>query len=114
MLAVLMAGSPHDQRWPGLAEAADVIRSGLMRLGRAMPVPDEGWADALLVVSAVAPLPVVVAGLLEIAVPNPLPPASHDPALFRWSSFIGSPVPRDLGGLSMLHLPGFDIAVAAR
>lgn len=114
MLAVLMAGSPHDQRWPGLAEAADVIRSGLMRLGRAMPVPDEGWADALLVVSAVAPLLVVVAGLLEIAVPYPLPPASHDPALFRWSSFIGSPVPRDLGGLSMLHLPGFDIAVAVR
>lgn len=115
MLAVLMAGSPRGQRWPSLAEAVDLIRSGLgMRLRRAWSVPDRAWADALLVVSAAAPLLVVVAGVLEVAVPYPLPPASRDPALFRWSPFFHSPVPRELGGLSLLHQPGFQMAVGGQ
>jgi len=114
ILAVLMAGA-RGQRRPSLAEAVDVMRSGLgMRLRRAWSVPDQGWADALLVVSAAAPVLVVVAGLLEVAVPYPLPPANRDPALFGWSRFFGSPVPRDLGGLSLLHLPGFGIAVGGQ
>lgn len=110
MLAVLMAGAPQRRRRPGLAEAADVIRSGLlMRLRRTRPVPDRGWAEALLVVSAAAPLLVVLAGLLEVAVPYPLPPPNRDPELFRWL-----PVIRELGGLSLLHMPGFDIAVGGQ
>jgi hypothetical protein len=114
ILAVLMAGA-RGQRRPSLAEAVDVMRSGLrMRLRRAWSVPDQGWADALLVVSAAAPLLVVVAGLLEVAVPYPLPPANRDPALFGWSHFLRSPTPRELGGLSLLHLPGFDIAVGGQ
>lgn len=113
VLAVLMAGA-RDQRRPSLAEAIDVIRSGLgMRLRRAWSVPDQRWADALLVVSAAAPLLVVVAGLLEVAVPYPLPPPNRNPFLFGWSRFQG-PVPRELGGLSLLHVPGFDIAIGGQ
>ena len=38
ILAVLMAGAPHGQRRPGLAESADLIRSGLwMRLRPSVP-----------------------------------------------------------------------------
>ena len=38
ILAVLIAGAPHGQRRPGLAEAADLIRSGLwMRLRPSVP-----------------------------------------------------------------------------
>ena len=38
ILAVLMAGAPHGQRRPGLAEAADLIRSGLwLRLRPSVP-----------------------------------------------------------------------------
>jgi hypothetical protein len=114
ILAVLMAGAP-SQRRPNLAEAVDVIRSGLgMRLRRIWSGPDQGWANALLVIGAAAPLLVVLAGLLEVAVPYPLPPASRDPELFHWSSFAGSPAPRELGGMSLLHVPGFDIAVGGQ
>jgi hypothetical protein len=114
MLAVLMAGA-RGQRRPSLAETVDVMKSGLgMRLRRAWSVPDQGWADALLVVSVAAPLLVLVAGLLEVAVPYPLPPANRDLALFGWSHFVRSPVPREIGGLSLLHLPGFDIAIGGQ
>lgn len=113
VLAVLMAGA-RDRRRPSLAEAADVMRSGLgMRLRRAWSALDQRWADALLVVSAAAPLLVVLTGLLEVAVPYPLPPANRDPMLFFWSRF-HERVPRELGGLSLLHLPGFDIAVGGQ
>ena len=38
LLAVLMACAPHGQRRPGLAESADLIRSGLrMRLRPSVP-----------------------------------------------------------------------------
>ncbi len=38
ILAVLMAGAPHGQRRPGLAESADLIRSGLwLRLRPSVP-----------------------------------------------------------------------------
>jgi hypothetical protein len=38
LLAVLIAGAPHGQRRPGLAEAADLIRSGLwLRLWPSVP-----------------------------------------------------------------------------
>jgi hypothetical protein len=47
-------------------------------------------------------------------VPYPLPPANRDPELFRWPSFFGAPPPRELGGMSLLHVPGFDIAVGGQ
>ncbi len=113
VLAVLLA-SARGQRRPSLAEAIDVVRSGLgMRLRRAWPVPDQRWGDALLAFSAAAPLLVVVTGLLEVAVPYPLPPPNRNPALFSWSRF-GLPAPRELGGLPLLHSPGFDIAIGGQ
>jgi hypothetical protein len=105
ILAVLLAGA-RDQRRPSLADAVDVLKSGLgMRLRRVWPAPDQRWADALLVVGAAAPLLVVVTGLLELAVPYPLPPAN--PA-FGWSG------PPEFGGLSLLHDRGFDIAIGGQ
>jgi hypothetical protein len=113
VLAVLMA-SARGQRRPGLADAVDLMKSGLgMRLRRARSVP-ERWADALQVVSAAAPLLVVVAGMLEIAVPYPLPPANHIPVFFRWPNFAGLHGPGELGGLWLLHQRGFDIAVGGQ
>ena len=106
MLAVLMAGAPQGQRRPGLAEAVDVIVSGFrLRLRRAGS-GNRGWADALAVLSVAAPLLVLVAGLLEVVVPYHLPPASRAPQLFGWAQ-----APRELGGLSLLRMPGLDIAL---
>jgi hypothetical protein len=111
MLAVLMAGARPGQRRPGLAEALDLMVSGLrMRTRRAGPGPARrGWADALAVLSLAAPLFVLAASLLEVAVPYHLPPASRAPALFHWAG-----APRELGGISLLHLPGLDIALGGQ
>jgi len=101
MLVVLMATARPGQRRPGLAEVADVVISGLrMRLRRAGWGPvNQAWADALAVLSVAAPLFVLVAALLEVAVPYHLPPAHQDPALFRMPG-----APRELGGPSLLNL----------
>jgi len=109
MLAVLMAGASPGQRWPGLAEAADVIRSGLgMRLRRAgLPPGSLGWADALMVFSLAVPLLVVAVGLLDVALPYPLPRVSE-------VGFRDPYAPREFGGLSLLHVPSFDIAVGGQ
>ena len=111
MLAVLMAGTPPGQRRPGLTESADVIISGLrMRMRRAGPGPaSRGWADALAVFGVIAPLAVLLAALLEIAVPYHLPPASRSPWLFGSAHGI-----RELGGLSLLQSPGLDIVLGVQ
>lgn len=111
ILAVLMAGARQSQRWPRLAEAADVIASGLrMRMRRTRLAPaNQDWADAMAVLSLAAPLFALVVVLLEVAVPYHLPPASHVPDLFRWRG-----APRELGGLSLLHLPGLDIVLGCQ
>ncbi len=108
MLVVLMAGARQGQQRPGLAEAVDVIVSGLgMRLRRAgLGPPNPGWADSLAVLSLIAPLFVLAAGLLEIAVPYRLPAPSRDPFLFHRAF-----VPRAIGGLPLLHLPGLEIVL---
>jgi hypothetical protein len=116
LLGVLMAGARTGQRWPGLAEVVDVAVSGLrMRLRRARAGPvSRDWAEALASLSVVAPLLVVVAGLLEVAVPYHLPPANRDPDLFHWAHFHLAGAPREIGGLSLLHLPGFDIVLGGQ
>ncbi|HEX3492253.1 MAG TPA: hypothetical protein VHU92_23100 [Streptosporangiaceae bacterium] len=108
MLAVLMAGTQPGQRRPGLAEAVDVIVSGLrMRLRRAgSESASRGWVEALAVFSVIAPLAVLLTTLLTVLVPYHLPPASHAPWLFRWSGG-----PRELDGPSLLHLPTLDIVL---
>jgi hypothetical protein len=114
MLAVLMAGAREGQRWPGLAEAVDVLRSALrMRLRLrpgAWPEPaNPGWADALAAFSVIAPLFVLAAGLLEVAVPYRLPPRDRSPILFH--APFAQPV---IGGLSLFRVSGFDIALGCQ
>jgi hypothetical protein len=118
MLAVLMAGTQPGQRRPGLAEAADVIASGLrLRLRRAgLGLANQGWVDALAVFSVIAPLAVLLTALLEVVVPYHLPPASRDPQLFGWPHGPSWPAaPRELDGPSLVqHLPGLDIVLGVQ
>ncbi len=109
MLAVLMAGAAKGQRRPGLRESADVLRSALgMRLSRALRLGRENrrWTDALALFSVVAPVFVVMVALLEIALPYHLPSAGRSPFLFHRPG----PVTQ-IGGLSLLNAPFFDIAL---
>lgn len=109
MLAVLMADAQKGQRRPGLAETADVIISALrMRLSRALrPVRENSrWTDALALFSVVAPVFVVVVAVLEVALPYHLPPRDRSPFLFYMPGSI-----TQVGGLSLLRVPFFDIAV---
>jgi uncharacterized membrane protein YidH (DUF202 family) len=104
MLAVLMAGAREGQRRPGLAEAADVLRSALrMRLRLARPGPGHGaWADSLAVFSVAAPLFLLVVDLLAVALPYRLPPSPI------WRAFVPRP---EIGGLSLLSVHFFVITV---
>jgi hypothetical protein len=74
MLAVLMAGARQGRR-PGLAESADLIRSAAkMRLRPAGPErANRPWTDALAVFSVVAPLFLLAADILDLALPFHLP-----------------------------------------
>lgn len=104
MLGVLMAGASPGQRWPGLAEAADVIRSGLgMRLRRAgRSAGSPAWKDALMSAGLAAPLLVVMTAVLEVALPYHL--AAQDQIRYL----------RELGGPSLLSQPGFDAVVGGQ
>lgn len=108
MLAVLMAGARPGQRRPGLLETADLLRSALgMRLVLAIrssgPQPrNQRWTDALALFSVVAPLFLVLVAVLEVAVPYRLPPES------RLFVVLGV---QQIGGLSLLRVPFFDVAV---
>ena len=106
VLAVLMAGAREGQRRPGLAEAADVLKSALrMRLRPAGWGPGKGpWGDGLALFSVAAPLLLLAAAVLEVALPY-RPPQTAPVARVFGSNF-------QIGGLSLLHLPGFGIAVA--
>ena len=110
MLAVLMAGARPGQRRPGLLEIVDVLRSALgMRLVLAMTSlrPGRGnqrLTDALALFSAAAPVFLVIVAILEVAVPYHLPPESRFP-------FLGRLGRHEIGGLSLLSVPFFDVAV---
>jgi len=109
MLAVLMAGAAKGQRRPGLRETADVLRSALgMRLSRALRLGRENrrWTDALALFSVLAPVFVVMVALLEVALPYHLPGAGRSPFLFRRQDAV-----TQIGGLSLLNAPFFDIAL---
>ena len=108
MLAVLMAGARPGQRRPDLLETADLLRSALgMRLVLAMRslgprLRNKRWTDALALFSVVAPLFLVIVAVLEVAVPYRLPPESRLLVVLGW---------HEIGGLSLLGVPFFDIAV---
>jgi hypothetical protein len=107
MLAVLMADAQQGRERPSPADAADVIKSALgMRLRRLWQGPrNQAWADALAVFSVVAPLFLLAADLLEVALPYRVP---GNPVAAR---FFGR---AQIGGLPLLNLNFFDIAVGCQ
>ena len=105
ILAVLMAGAERGQRRPRLAEAIDLIKSAIrMRLFPWRSGPERrDLADGLAAFSLVAPLFLIAADILQVALPYHLP---ADPFVLR----VFGPH-REIGGLSLLGLHFFDIAV---
>ena len=108
ILGVLMAGAGEGQRRPRLAEAADLLWSGLkMRLrGPALTGERRPWSDALALFSLVAPLFLLLADVLAVALPYRLHPVAGGPVFIQ----IGAIHP-EIGGLSLLNLPIFDVTV---
>jgi hypothetical protein len=105
ILAVLMAGAEQGQRRPRLTERVDLIKNAVvMRLfpGRSGPERRD-LADGLAVFSLVAPLFLLAVGVLQVALPYHLP---ADPFVLR----VFGPH-REIGGMALLRLHFFDIAV---
>ena len=111
MLAVLMAGAQPGQQRPGLMESIDVLRSALgMRLrSLSAGLRNHEWVDALALFSVTAPLFLLVADILEVALPYRLHVRAGDPFLMR--VFGAHP---EVGGLSLLRVTFFDIAVGCQ
>jgi hypothetical protein len=106
ILAVLMAGAEQGQHRPRLAEAVDLIKSAVgMRLfpGRSGPERRD-LADGLAVFSLVAPLFLLAVDILQVALPYHLPAGPLLPRVFEGRHL-------EIGGLSLVRLHFFDIAV---
>lgn len=109
MLAVLMASAEPGQRRPRWLERVDLIKSAVtMRLVRALrPAPaSQGWTRALAVFGVIAPVFLVMVAVLEVAVPYYVP-TSRLPHGF----LAGLGRHPEIGGLSLLRVPFFDVAV---
>jgi hypothetical protein len=111
MLAVLMAGARPGQRRPGLMESMDVLHSALgMRLRSVTAgLRSQEWVDALAVFSVAAPLFLLAADVLEVALPYRLPAARQFPVLRHLLA--RHP---EVGGVSLLQGHFFDIAVGCQ
>jgi hypothetical protein len=111
MLAVLMAGARRGQRRPGLPESADLIRSAVaVRLRVTGPgSQDRPWADALALFSVGGPLLLLLATILEVALPYRMPLAARVPGL---APFLGAHP--EIGGLHVLSSQRFDIALGCQ
>jgi hypothetical protein len=107
ILGVLMAGAGEGQRRPRLAEAADLLWSGLkMRLrGPALTGERRPWSDALALFSLVAPLFLLLADVLVVALPYRLRPVGR---LGFVRAFGSHP---EIGGPGLLRQPIFDVTV---
>lgn len=111
MLAVLMAGAREGQRRPGLVESADLIRNALVMRVRLIGSRSEGrpWMDGLALLSVAAPLVLLAASVLEVAVPYRVPAragiTNWPPVLFRHP---------EIGGLHLMSFPPFDIALGCQ
>lgn len=106
MVGVLMAGAREGQRRPRLAESADLLWSALkMRLHGPGPAAGSGpWTDALALFSLAAPLFLLLADVLAVALPYRLRPVAR----FRFIRGFGSHP--EIGGLGLLHGPIFDVS----
>ena len=68
MLAVLMTAAPDGKRWPGMAEAGDLIwGAGRVRCQPSRSSAEPGWRDALAVVSVLLPLIVFITVAVQVA-----------------------------------------------
>ncbi len=105
ILAVLMSGAQQGPRRPRLAEAVDLVRSAVrMRLWPPRSGPERrDLADGLAAFSLLAPLFLLAAGILQVALPYRLPAG---PLMLR---VLGPH--QEIGGLSLLRLHFFDIAI---
>lgn len=84
----------------------------LMRLRSVRSWPEnQRWAEALALFSVVAPLLLLAAYVLEVVIPYQLPQAgeSHFPLVARAIA-----LHPQVGGLSLLTMPGFDIALGCQ
>ena len=111
MLAVLLAAARPGQRRPRPSESFDLIRGAIgtrVRLLGSRP-PGQRWADGLALFSITAPVLLLAATVLEIAVPYRLP--------YRTRFFV---LPRafgphpQIGGLHLLSFLPFIIALACQ
>lgn len=109
MLAVLMAGAPGGQRRPGAAETLNLVLNGLkLRLrGHGQSAEHPRLAGALAVFSVTAPLFLLAASVLQVALPyrHRVPPGTP-PMLTR---FFASQL--EVGGVALLKLHFFQIAI---
>jgi hypothetical protein len=108
ILGVLMASSGEGQRRPRLAEAADLLWSGLkMRLrGPAATGESRPWPDALALFSLVAPLFLLLVDVLVVALPYRLQVSTRVPMLARLYA-----LHPEIGGVPLLSVPVFDVTV---
>ncbi len=65
MMGVLLASARPSQRWPRLADAADLMLGALLIRVRALPrqAPDPAWRDALALLSLIVPILMLADGL---------------------------------------------------
>ncbi len=113
ILAVLLASSPDGQRRPRLAESFDLIRSAIGIRARRIGswLAGQRPAEGLAVFTVTAPVMLLLATILEIAVPYRLGSAAAGvrPIVAR---FFGAQP--EIGGLHLLSSPQFVIALACQ
>jgi hypothetical protein len=110
MLAVLMAGAGRGQRRPGLVESADLIRNAVLMRIRLIGswLQSRPWTDGLALFGVAAPPFLLLASILEAAVPYPFATEDRFPA--RVPMRFGGAV----GGLHLLNSRAFVIALACQ
>lgn len=113
ILAVLMAGARRGQRRPGVGESANIAMSALRvrfrRRGRAVSNP--AAADAVALFSVAAPLFLLAADVLQVAVPYRF--NVRRPGLPTLLAGLVSKHP-EVGGMSLLHTNLFPVAVGCQ
>ncbi len=113
ILAVLMAGARQGQRRPGMGESANLIMSALrVRFRpRKRAASNSAAADALALFSVVAPLFLLAADVLQVAVPY-----RFDVRRLGLPPLLTGIIGRhpEVGGLSLLHMPLFPVAVGCQ
>jgi hypothetical protein len=113
ILAVLMAGARRGQRRPGPRESVNLIASALrVRLRRRGPGASSlAVSDGLALFSLVAPPFLLAADALQVAFPCRYALSRLQPRLFS-AGFLSRH--DEVGGLSLLHLQLFQVAVGTQ